>query len=99
MIVSIVECKAEVACGMWRVACACACGGAAFTSMLTSRTPMPTASIDPVTAIGLVASADQLTQYCVSAAAGINSIYQRQGRACESLLAIKRECTTLGTAV
>src|ERR1700712_2928094 len=55
--------------------------------------------MDPVTVVGLVATAGQLIGMCVKAADGLHSLHTKQSRAGDSLLAIKRECTTLGAAV
>jgi hypothetical protein len=55
--------------------------------------------MDPVTVIGLVATAGQLIGLCVNAADGLHNLHTKQSRAGDSLLAIKRECTTLGAAV
>jgi hypothetical protein len=54
--------------------------------------------MDPISAIGLAAGAGQFIQYCVKAVDGARILYSKSKRAGDSLLAIKREYTTITAA-
>ena len=55
--------------------------------------------MDPITVLGLIATCAKLASLCADAASGLHSLHSKQNRAASSLLAMRRECTTLGAAV
>jgi len=55
--------------------------------------------MDPIPAIGLIASATQLIQMCMQTVDCIRRLHWKQSEAGDSLLAIQQECTTIKAAV
>jgi hypothetical protein len=55
--------------------------------------------MDPIPAIGLIASATQLIQMCMQTINYIHRLHWKQGEAGGSLLAIQQECTIIKAAV
>lgn len=55
--------------------------------------------MDPISVIGLIASAGQLIDLCFKVTEGLHSLHGKHSRAGDSLVATRRECTTLCAGV
>lgn len=55
--------------------------------------------MDPVSIVGLVVTASQLTQLCIKAANGLKELQSTQSKADNTLKVIQRQCSTLSASL